>query len=128
MNIIIILVSSTIFIFFIGVIIKKHNTQPNNKKQIDTIIDNDTQYPFNIENELFVNNKLFINTNYDTVQMNNSMDNNESVYEDPLKYDLYSSTDDNESFYNNDNYFSQPNESESKYNYITIQNTIVYNS
>jgi len=126
MNIIIILVSSVIVIIFLGVIIKKHNTQNNNKKQIDIILDNDTKYPFSVDNELFVNNKLLVNTNYDTIHMNNTTLANDSLYEDPSKYNLYSRTDENESLYNNDFNSSQLNESQSNYNSINIQNMFGY--
>jgi len=88
--------------------IKKHNRHDKNiKNKIDTIVEDDRQFPFIVENELFINNKLFINTHYDTIYPNNSVLNNDSLYEDPLTYNFNSSTDDNETQYTNTVYSSQ---------------------
>ena len=107
-NVILILVSSVFIVVFIGVMIKKHNRHDKNiKNKIDTIVEDDRQFPFIVENELFINNKLFINTHYDTIYPNNSVLNNDSLYEDPLTYNFNSSTDDNETQYTNTVYSSQ---------------------
>jgi hypothetical protein len=83
---ILIFVLSVLFVFTIGVIIKKRNTyNKNNKKQIDNMMFDDNKYePF------IVDNKLLINANYDTVQPNNLLFNNEPLYKDPLNFNLSS--------------------------------------
>ena len=92
-HMILIFVLSVLFVFTIGVIIKKRNTyNKNNKKQIDNMMFDDNKYePF------IVDNKLLINENYDTVQPNNLLLNNEPLYKDPLNFNL--STYENEPIY-----------------------------
>ena len=132
-NIVMILISSIFVIFFIGTIIKKYISHYNNKKynnkktQIEYIVNNNTQYPFIVENEIFSNNnKLIINNNYVTMQPNVPLVNNESLYEEPLIYSLNSNTDDNDSVYNNNHYSSQLNEPNPNYSSINIQNMFGY--
>ena len=91
---ILIFVLSVLFVFTIGVIIKKRNTyNKNNKKQIDNMMFDDNKFePF------IVDTKLLINVNYDTVQSNNLLLNNEPLYNDPLNFNL-STYENNEPIY-----------------------------